>query len=79
MEKIITDSVAELDELFPDRPHFMNLVDVIHPEMARYAEMHKSSRIKQIPWEDIYKLIQNKETTDELYKKVQNTIVQFNS
>ena len=80
MDKIIMDSVHELDEIFPNRPPFMNNVEVIHPEIAKYAEMHISSRISvnQIPWGEIYNIIQNKASDDDLYKKVQNAIVRSN-
>ena len=84
MEKRIMDSVAKLDEIFPDRPPFMNVVEVIHPEMAKYAEMHITSRItnkqqcKQIPWEEIYNIVKNKKTTDSRYKQVQKAIWKFN-
>ena len=72
------DSVHVLDEIFPDRPPYMNIVEVIHPEIARYAEMHMNSKIKQIPWEEIYKIIKNNETSDDLYKIIQTKIVEFN-
>jgi hypothetical protein len=53
------------------------MVEVIHPEIAKYAEMHINSRIKKIPWEEIYNIIQNKEMID-VHKQVQNVIVKFN-
>jgi hypothetical protein len=76
MDKIIMDEVANLNELFPDRSPFQNIIQVIHPEIAKYAEMHISPKIKQIPWEEIYTIIQNKEI--DLYKQVQAAIWKFN-
>jgi hypothetical protein len=78
MEKLIMDSVVKLDEIFPNRPPFQNKVEVIHPEIAKYAEMHITPRIPQIPWEEIYYLIQNNENPDLLYKQVQKAIWKFN-
>lgn len=75
LEKIIRDEVAKLDEIFPNRPPFQNMVEVIHPEMARYAEMHAN---KQIPWEEIYNIIKNKDNKDSEYKKVQEAIWECN-
>lgn len=77
-EKKIMDSVAKLDEIFANRPPFQNMVEVIHPEIARYAEMHITSRIKEIPWEEIYNLIKHNKNPDSLYKQVQDAIWKCN-
>lgn len=45
MDKIIRDAAAKLDEIYPNRPPFQNMVEVIHPEMAKYASMHISPKI----------------------------------
>lgn len=79
MEKKLMDDVAKLDELFPNRAPFQNMVHVLHPEIARYAEMHITPpRINQIPWEEIYNIVKNNESSDTLYKQVQNAIWNFN-
>ena len=84
MDKTIIESVAILDAIFPDRPAFMNHVEVIHPEIARYAEMHMNSRINTrcvtIPWEEIYTLVLDKTIAQsELFDQVRNAIVNSNS
>ena len=56
---------------------YEKLVQDLHPEVFKYAEMHLSSKIKEIPWEEIYKLVL--ENKDTLYKQVQDAICKFNN
>jgi len=42
MEKSIA---AILDEIWPNRPPFINRVEVMYPEIAKYAEMSINSKI----------------------------------
>ena len=54
IETIVANSVKNLDEIFPNNPPFMNHVQVINPEIAKFVQMQ--SYYKNIPWENIYKI-----------------------
>lgn len=68
IETIVANSVKNLDEIFPNNPPFMNHVQVINPEIAKFVQMQ--SYYKNIPWENIYKICkENPLNSFELVKK----------
>ena len=73
-----TENVAKLNEIFPNRQPFHSMVEVLDPEIAKYAEMHLSSRIPKIPWEAIYRIIKKDKNRESKYNSVKKAIWEFN-